>query len=532
MQPCSSEESVITEEYYFHEFPVVLSPSRLHQPLSDAPNAVTVITNEIIKASGFRSVPDLMRLVPGMYVGYADANNPVVSLNGSMDGFSRRMQVLIDGRSIYLPPFSGVNWANLPLMIEDIERIEVVRGPSSASYGTNSFFGVINIITRDAENQSGGSVSVTRGNASDASARIGKSGEQFDFHFSVGRRSDQGLNNATLNDQNATNLFNVRSNYRISNTDSLDVQLGGSNGTYGAGIAGFPDSAFRDTTAQSNFQQIGWSHLWHASDETKLTYYRINSSSLDPYLCINIPTCRGASLPAIPIAQGFVQQSVSSQRDELELQNTFHTAANNRLVWGASARRDYANYPLLLGKSYTLNSWQAFAHDEWHITNSTVLNIGTMLEDDGVGSKNKTPRFSLNYHITQQHTVRAGVSTATRSPGMGEEFMQANNTILGGAYVPPVAPLRPEKVLSKEVGYLGDFHSLGLNVDTRVYVERVSNMIALDKYVNGVGDSFKNLLAAEYKGFEATVKYSWDEGHSFLSSNYTYQRTSGSLRRL
>ena len=108
---------------------MVLTASRLLQPQSEAPSAITVIDQKMIKASGFRTVPELMRLVPGMYVGFADANRPVVTLHGSADEFTRRMQVLVDGRSVYLPPFGNVNWASLPVLFEDIERIEVVRGP-------------------------------------------------------------------------------------------------------------------------------------------------------------------------------------------------------------------------------------------------------------------------------------------------------------------------------------------------------------------------------------------------------------------
>ena len=129
------------EDYYFQEMPVVLTASRLSQPISEAPSAMTVIDREMINASGFRTVPDLMRLVPGMYVGFQDANNPVVTLNGATDQFSRRMQILIDGRSIYMPPFGGVSWADLPLLVEDIERIEVVRGLNlrSNSHGFDDY---------------------------------------------------------------------------------------------------------------------------------------------------------------------------------------------------------------------------------------------------------------------------------------------------------------------------------------------------------------------------------------------------------
>lgn len=519
------------EDYYFQDMPVVLTASRLSQPVSEAPSATTVIDREMIAASGFRTVPDLMRLVPGMYVGFQNGNNPVVSLNGATDQYARRMQILIDGRSVYMPPFGGVSWADLPLLVEDIERIEVVRGPSSSSHGANSFFGVINIITRGAESQDGGSVSATAGYASDASARFGKAGEQFDYRISVGTRSDQGLDNGILDDHNITRLINWRSNYRPTAADNLDVQLGSSNGVYGLGIIGRPENAFRDTTSQSDFQQASWQHLWSADDESKLTYSHATHSSFDPYLCINSNTCQG-NPAGVTISQGFTQAAMSSQRDELALQNTNQMGESNRIVWGAEASRDYADYPLYLGHSYTVNPWDIFVHDEWHISNSAMLNIGTMYEDDGMGNKNNSPIVSLNYHLTPEHTVRFGISTATRSPAMGEEYMTSSTTILGGAYASPVTPLTPEKILSREVGYTGEFRSIGLTIDSRAYIEQVSDMIYLDKYVGSApnyADSFKNLFSAEYRGVETTAKYRWDQNHSWASVNYAYQQASASF---
>lgn len=537
----SAENTAATataEDYYFQDMPVVLTASRLSQPLSEAPSSMTVIDRDMIKASGFRTVPELLRLVPGMYVGFADANNPVVTLHGSADMWSHRMQILIDGRSVYLPPFGTVNWADLPVLTEDIERIEVVRGPSSASHGDNSFYGVINIITRDAVNQHGGSVSVTEGYANDASARFGRTGENFDYRVSVGQRSDQGLDNGVLNDHNMTRVLNIRSNYHPTATDSVDFQLGSSNGVYGLGIAGRPEAAFRDTTAQNNFQQVSWLHSWSGGDESKLTYSYTADHTLDPYLCINSGICQGypwlTTQVGVPISQGFVQQHVSSQRNELELQNTQQLGDANRLVWGGVMRRDYANYPLYFTQPNTLTPWQVFAHDEWRISQAAVLNVGTMFDDDGMGNQTNSPQAAFNYHLTPENTVRFGVSTATRSPAMFEAYMSANNTILGGAYVPPVSPLRPERILSKEIGYLGDFRSLGLMLDARAYIEQVSDMIWWDKYVtngdpNSAPDSYKNLLAAEYKGVETTLKYHWDEGRSFLVFNYAYQLGSASL---
>ena len=292
---------------------MVLTASRLSQPVSESPSAVTVIDRKMIEASGFRTVPELMRLVPGMYVGFADANRPVVSLHGSSDELARRMQVLIDGRSAYLPPFGGVHWADLPILTEDIERIEVVRGPSSASHGSNSFYGVINIISRDASDQHGTSVSLASGHAADALVRFGHAGGDFDYRMSLGYRSDRGLDSVILNDQSVTRVFNFRGNYRPSASDSLDVQWGSSDGVYGLGIEGRPEDAFRDTRAKSDFQLLSWLHVWPSGDETKLTLSRAGRSSQDPYICIDSEACQGKVIGKTR-AEGFTVRNVFTQR--------------------------------------------------------------------------------------------------------------------------------------------------------------------------------------------------------------------------
>ena len=114
--------AALTESDFFDEMPVVLSASRLSQPLDEAPAAVTVIDQEMIRASGFRDIPDLLRLVPGFSVAYTRDNTWAVGYHGLGDAFSRRFQVLVDGRSIYSPHFGAVHWGDLPLAIEDIER--------------------------------------------------------------------------------------------------------------------------------------------------------------------------------------------------------------------------------------------------------------------------------------------------------------------------------------------------------------------------------------------------------------------------
>ncbi|HRH90316.1 MAG TPA: TonB-dependent receptor plug domain-containing protein, partial [Agitococcus sp.] len=131
------------------EMPVVLSATRLKQAVADAPASVTIIDRQMIAQSGAREIPDVLRLVPGMVVGYEKGWDAFVSYHGTSADMARRMQVLVDGRSVFQPSLAFVDWIGLPLELDDIDRIEVIRGPNAAAYGANSFLAVVNIITRN-----------------------------------------------------------------------------------------------------------------------------------------------------------------------------------------------------------------------------------------------------------------------------------------------------------------------------------------------------------------------------------------------
>ena len=147
----TGERDLLSERDFLTEIPRVISASRLPQAPADSPGAVTVIDREMIRASGARDVAELFRLVPGFAVGYASGGRPVVAYHGLSGQISQRMQVLLDGRSLYAPYlFGGIDWNTLPVNMDDIERIEVLRGSNSAAYGANAFLGVANIITRSA----------------------------------------------------------------------------------------------------------------------------------------------------------------------------------------------------------------------------------------------------------------------------------------------------------------------------------------------------------------------------------------------
>ncbi|MBK6764812.1 MAG: TonB-dependent receptor [bacterium] len=134
----------------------VSSVSKKLEPMSDAAAAVYVITSEDIRRTGYTTIPDVLRLVPGVEVAQVDLNTWAISARGFNSQMSSKLLVMVDGRSVYSPLFSGVFWDAQDMMLEDIERIEVIRGPGATMWGANAVNGVINIITKSAESTQGG----------------------------------------------------------------------------------------------------------------------------------------------------------------------------------------------------------------------------------------------------------------------------------------------------------------------------------------------------------------------------------------
>lgn len=534
-----------TEQDYFQELPIVLSASRLSQPISETPNAMTVIDRDMIAASGARNIADLFKLVPSMYVGYASGHSPIVSYRGITDEYARRMQVLVDGRSIYLPIFGQVDWEELPLDIVDIERIEVIRGPSAASHGANSVQGVINIYTNHASAIHGVEISARHGsaNVADLSARFGSVGENWDYRVTLASRGDSGFDplpeviTIPLNDDSRTHLINTRINYRPTNRDSIDIQLGYSDSSRMRGdILPYFNSPVRNQKTSSDYEQISWLRTLGTDSDFQLNYYHIGRNTKDERYSVPNP-----GWGAKATGSYFFAENALVHRHDIEMQHTLTTSPVNRVVWGAGVRQDSANAPNLLRYSPTWREYRLFAHDEWRLTPASLVNIGAMLEKNGLGQARVSPRVSYNHHLTQRDTFRASISVAYRNPEMVEE--------LGNQSVSLVAPwkwnnfaatggLGPEKGISREIGYLRQLDETGSILDLRAFHDQIGNIIWIDfNYDPAVygpsvvtPKSFKSDFNAYYSGLETTLKYMLGT-RSKLTVNYSHQTAGASPSR-
>ena len=174
--PASTGDSMDFTEFSLEELKdvVIVSASKKPEMVSDTAAAVYVITQEDIRRSGVTSIPEALRLAPGVHVARITATDWAINIRGLNSQFAQNLLVLIDGRSVYTHVFSGVFWDVQDTVLEDIERIEVIRGPGAAIWGANAVNGVINIITKKAAETQGGRAIVLGGSQEQsASVRYG-----------------------------------------------------------------------------------------------------------------------------------------------------------------------------------------------------------------------------------------------------------------------------------------------------------------------------------------------------------------------
>src|SRR6185295_10751788 len=161
----------------------VTSAARHEQPLSKTPAAIFVLSADDIRRSGATSIPEALRLVPGVNVARLDSNRWAVTIRGFNGQFANKLLVLVDGRSVYTPLFSGTWWDVADVPLEEIERIEVIRGPGAALWGANAVNGIINIITKPASQTQGDFASTTVGTQDRFLGYLRRGGELEDGHW-------------------------------------------------------------------------------------------------------------------------------------------------------------------------------------------------------------------------------------------------------------------------------------------------------------------------------------------------------------
>lgn len=495
----------LTERDYLADLPVVLSATRLAQPLSDSPVAMTVIDRAMIEASGARSVGDALRLVPGMVVGMQTGYHYVVSYHGMADRAGRRMQVLIDGRSVYTPSLGGVPWADLPLALEDIERIEVIRGPNAATYGANAFLGTISITTRHSAvepNEVKGQVG-THGIRDAFVRQTGRHGK-LDFRLTAGHEEDRGFD--LRYDTARANFATARGDYRMDSHNTVELQIGYKDGDRQRESENPPWDLRHGREIISRFEQARWRYVPDSANEFSVQVYH-NYHESDERFTIG----PGLPPPALPTWQIPIIYDVFSERLDLELQHTLSPTPNLRLAWGAGVREDRVFAPgFFRGDARVENDiLRAFGSAEWRVADPLLFNVGAMVEKNDITGTDVSPRLAVNYRLISGHTLRYGISRATRNPAMVEELGFAGACIdppVCSVFIPTLLAtggLKPETILSREIGYVGHL-APGWVFDAKFFRDHIDCLIAEITSPAGVSD-YVNANDALVSGVELTL---------------------------
>ena len=485
-------DTLLADDLFLENLPLpqVLTATRLKQSPAAVPGSMSVLDSELIKASGARDISELLRLVPGMMVGNVNGNQAVVNYHGSNASQARRMQVLIDGRSVYRAGLATVDWSDIAVALEDVERIEVFRGPNTVSYGANALMAVVNIITRAPTNSHGTRVKVTRGQRgiNDWYASHGTGWGSGDLRLSLSGQEDDGFDSdqrgADYHDSRRLDRVNLAISQTLDEQHSLDWQLNAKDGsnqrpyTYRPVFPGITAAGNNSDVSAKNYStSLRWNldlnpehslyvqgtaqhwdrqQTWRACDaEISFSPQLAELWQLDPNyterLARNMDSFTASGAPSSTPEQealanqalaqwrgganrtvcGNIDQSTRESRYDLELQDTLSLSDSLRLVSGLNYRYDRADSETYFNGTLDDTTSRLFGQLEWRATEHWLLQGGAMYEKTRLIGDSLTPRFAINYLINPRHGLRAVYSEAVRSPDMFENNVNWSYRVTG-----------------------------------------------------------------------------------------------------
>ena len=432
----------------------VTSVSKKEQKLSRVAAAISVITQEDIRRSGARNIPDLLRMVPGMDVAQVDANTWAVSARGFNDLYANKLLVMIDGRSVYDPAFGGVLWDLQDVPLEDIDRIEVIRGPGATIWGANAMNGVINIILKSAKSTQGSLVKAGSGSITTAQGLVQYGGKLrgHGFFRAFGKYSNDSSLTFPSGDRAADGWHmshgGFRSDWDLTGKDSLTVEGDFYNSDEGETLTTFLSLTppFGATFNERIFARGGnilgrWDHRFSDRSETALQMYYDGGRRQ--------------------------QYGLHEDRDTLDFDFKHHLAVGSRqdLVWGFGYRRD--SFYVRPGYSISMippasddQLLNSFVQDEVRLSDSLWLTLGSKFEHNAYTGFEYEPGVRLLWSPSNRQAAWAAISRAIRQPTLEDVAVRYNEAAFPGpdGLVSLVSAFgnpnfKSEELLAYEAGY-------------------------------------------------------------------------------
>jgi iron complex outermembrane recepter protein len=425
----------------------VTTASRHEQRLQDVPAAVSVIRGDDIRRTGVRSLPDALRMVPGVQVANIDANKWAISIRGFQDRFSNKIQVLVDGRSVYSPTFSGVHWDTQDTFLEDVERIEVIRGPGGTVWGANAVNGVINIITKKAKDTQGGLVYAGAGTEERGFGGARYGGQAGDDVYYRAWAKYFNRDEAHKGDDE---WWQARGGFRTewAASDRTTLTLMGEIYEGKAGVSA------TYAAAPPVYQVLSD----HPYDE--------EGGHLVALLDHRLSDTASLQLQVNYTDQVFKTDIFGERRQTLDFYLTHHFQLfeGNDVTWGAAYRwtQDDIREAFAVAmdpSSETDDVVSLFLQDEIRVVKDLLwLTLGCRVEHNDYVGLEYQPNARLSFRPHERHLFWAGYGRATRTPSRAEHDVRINAAVIPGApdtYISVFGndDLRSERIDAFELGW-------------------------------------------------------------------------------
>ena len=451
----------------------VSSLARQPQSVKNSPAAAFVITSEDIRRSGVTSLPEVLRMVPGMNVAKINAWNWAVSARGFNDLYANKLQVMIDGRSIYDPLVSGVYWGQQNPALQDIERIEVLRGPSGNLWGANAVNGTINIITRSAKDTQGGLLYGGGGTEERGFAGVRYGGKLSESTFLRGTLStihrDASIDlygNQDTHDNGDAQTGNFRLDSQLSEHDQLMVEGNVSRYRlqgYFIGVSSLTPPAWRQDDfgrdGVTGSLQSSWKHQTETGHHTDLS---MSFTQTNWQLAMN---------------------EMSRSHYVLDFQHSLPTYADHHLMWGFNYQTINDNFDnsLTLGflpDNFTQHNAGLFLQDQIDLSPDWILTLGNRVEHFTYTGWETEPNARLLWTPNKQHNLWAAVSRAVVLPNRAQHSIRLFKPIPGtNTFFEAEAnrTMKTENLLAYELGWRWQLAN-NLDIDTALFYNTYDRM--------------------------------------------------------
>ncbi len=507
----------------------VTSVSKKSEKAIKAAAAVHVITQQEIKRSGATSIPEMLRLAPGVHVAKAGSGKWAVGVRGFTDEFSNKLLVLMDGRTIYTPLFSGVYWDMQDIPADNIDRIEVIRGPGATLWGSNAVNGVINIITKSAADTSGSYVSALYGTRNKNSVTVRQGGEIDEVNYRIyanrlNREQTVFPNGNDAKDKSYTTQAGFRTDTDLSENSTLTTQGRFFNGRNDISLL-LPDTTSPFFTLDRDDEEIQGGHMLGKWTKDLKENGEISIQAYYDYLARNNSIYQW-----------------SQHTIDIDMQHLFQASENHEIIWGGGYRSvldDFEGsfYIDFSPDSQIFGQYNLFVQDAITLTDALQLTVGSKFEYNEFTGFEYQPSARIGWDISETQFAWASASRAVRATARSIIGLSLKGipTFAGGAVrhtsLTGFENADSEKLIAYEAGYRvqpSEQVTLDFSVFYNIYDELINlqtNSLTLE---TGYGRPARFVIPLQFvntgdaKSYGGEMSAMWEVANDWrLNANYS-----------